>query len=244
MRFSMACVRAMCAAAGLMLSSLALGQVGSVQTAQPSGVSIGSPTASCGSSTYLASFATASALTLSSASGATTGAFLINDEEVVASNLPAAINDASGTVTWSVARGTLLTPDSSPIVAGLVISNVRLVDAAGIVTAFSAASIITDDTAWSVIEAIRSTSGVEVVPSAEANAARSLGSSCSCPACPLGGRFWAPFFVIGVRNTSSVAEACCGLACAAGCNSLHTGAGYPEAWLVGQGVWVTCMLCA
>ncbi|MFA6043815.1 MAG: hypothetical protein WC718_02420 [Phycisphaerales bacterium] len=238
MRSSRVLLRAVICVAALPL--VALAQVSTVQTAEATGVSVGLP--ACGSAaTYLASFATSSSCTLTTASGAAVGAFVGADEQLVASNLPAALNDAVGTVTWSIARGTLMTPSQPSDDVGLIVSHVHLVDGAGTITDFFAASVIPDETAAAAIEAIRATSGIEVVPENSASAARSLGSSCSCPACPLGGRFWAPFFVIGISNSPSVGQSCCALACDVGCAALHEGK--PDAWLIGQGTWVGCMIC-
>lgn len=241
MRSSRVLIRAVVSLAAL--PAIALAQVSTVQTAAPSGVSVGQPT--CGSTpTYLATFSTASACALSSASGSTAAAFLVDDEQVVASDLPAAINDSVGTVTWTIARGTLLAPDEPSTPSGLILSHVHLVDSAGTITDFFAASVIPDDTAEAAISAIRSTGGVEVVPEEDASAARSLGSSCSCPACPLGGRFWTPFVVIGISQTPEIGQTCCGTACQVGCAALHEGKSPTEAWLIGQGTWVGCMICA
>lgn len=248
MRLTFSLARACALIAGLALSHAALAQanpsgpeVAAVQTTEPSGLTAAA-TSSCAGGTYVGAPVVNAAMLLSDARGNTAGAFIISDEQIVAADLPAAINDAVGTVTWTVARGTLMLAGQAPTTSGLVISNVHLTDSKGVITDFIVASVIADATAALTIESVRSTSGVEVVPPAQATAARSLGSSCSCPACPLGGRFWAPFFVIGVGG-SSAGQACCAAACDVGCAALHRGDGYPEAWLIGQGTWVTCMLC-
>ncbi|MBI1190616.1 MAG: hypothetical protein GC200_08075 [Tepidisphaera sp.] len=216
------------------------GQVDSVRTTRSTGV-VATAASVCAGGSYVASPLVEDSLLLADAAGDTSGVYVTTDEQVVAADLPAG-NDAIGTVTWTIARGTLPLADQSPQTAGLVISNVHLVDGDGVATDISIASVVADDAASGAIEQVRGSKGVEVVPAAEATAARSLGSSCSCPACPLGGRFWAPFIVIGVGG-SPAGQACCTATCDAGCLALHNGHTGLDAWLIGQGARVTCMLC-
>lgn len=70
----------------------------------------------------------------------------------------------------------------------------------------------------------------------------SLGSSCSCPACSNGVMFSPSFFVIGV-GYSRGGIACCGTACNIACALLLAGRSTRDAWILGQGQWVLCMLC-
>ena len=58
----------------------------------------------------------------------------------------------------------------------------------------------------------------------------------------MGGRFWIPFTVIGIGMTPG-GQRCCGLACDIACMKLHDGMSQAEAYAIGQGTWVLCMVC-
>lgn len=68
-----------------------------------------------------------------------------------------------------------------------------------------------------------------------------LGSSCSCPSCPDGFSFAAPFFVIGICNRPG-GVSCCERACSMACTQRGLGLTPAEAWVQGQGMFIICMI--
>jgi len=166
--------------------------------------------------------------------------FDASDQETLATNMAIGIGERDGTVDWTITTGLYVPLDNPSETVGLIIADVTLEDVGNGATTFRAVSIVDEATAAATIEAIRE-DGVTMLPPGEGSE-MSLGSSCSCPACPLGGRFWVPFVVIGVGNVPG-GQTCCGTACTAACDALHQGKSEAEAWLIGQGTWVTCMLC-
>lgn len=171
-----------------------------------------------------------------------TAYFAPTDSETVASDLPVDINGRTGTVDWILARGVLIQAGEPALNVGVLVADVTLDDVGAGVTTFRIVSVIEDDVAMEAIAAARESGGVVIVPEGDGGGTLALGSSCSCPACPLGGRFWVPFFVIGVGNVPG-GQACCATACAVACGALHEGQSMEQAWLAGQGTWVSCMLC-
>lgn len=158
-----------------------------------------------------------------------------------------AVGDKTGTVDWLVSTGTLHLTGESPRPAGMVRSEVALSGPGGSVS-FMVGSVMpqppSSQTETTVAEAITI---VEVEPGEDPPGTgpgdvASIGSSCTCPRCATGEQFWVPFFVIGVGNVPG-GRMCCGLACGIACARLAAGMPEQEAWAVGQGTWVLCMLC-
>lgn len=185
------------------------------------------------------------------------GVFVIEDEEVVAVGLAAAVNDAEGTCDWVLCQGMAAMVGVPAAPAGLVRSEAALQAPGGSPFTIRCGTLVPGTTIQTDIDAVRDALGVEVVGEEEPGGLPggggggdggigpgnyALGSSCSCPACPLGGRIWIPFFVIGVGNVPGGRQ-CCATACDAACQKLHQTGDPTQAWAVGQGIWVTCMLC-
>jgi hypothetical protein len=177
------------------------------------------------------------------------GSLLLTSEVQVAADLPAAVNDAEGTCAWYIGRG-FFTPagSSAAVEVGVVRSEAMLLPPQGGCLYLNIATFIPVEIAQANMTAVSSSVGVDVVPDegepteGGGQTGSALGSSCSCPACPLGGRIWIPFFVIGIGRVPG-GTSCCSSACNAACENLHRTGDPAEAWLAGQGVWVTCMLC-
>ncbi|MDX2131311.1 MAG: hypothetical protein SFY69_04590 [Planctomycetota bacterium] len=170
---------------------------------------------------------------------AAVGTFIGIDSEVVVNNL---ITDHEGVLidcTWSLAVGVAAYDGQTPFDAGMLIADVVIYDPEGTVCE-TFGTVLPPGGVEAAIEAIRSAAGVVVEE--QQGDEQAVGSMCSCPACPLGGRFWVPFTVIGV-GTVPGGQSCCAAACAAACTYLHNGMSKHEAWLLGQGTWVACMLC-
>ncbi|MFM9958074.1 MAG: hypothetical protein ACKVZJ_08345 [Phycisphaerales bacterium] len=68
-----------------------------------------------------------------------------------------------------------------------------------------------------------------------------LGVSCTCPRCPNGTLFAAPFFVLG-NCTVPEAGICCTQGCTVACASHGNGNDISESWIYGQGQFIICML--
>lgn len=170
------------------------------------------------------------------------GGLLVTASVPVASDLPAAINNATGSCDWSIALGTYAsaTGEGSGSV-GLVISEVAVSEPDGPTRTLVTATFVPTAVAAADMLAIQSGAGVTVNDDEEQGGS-ALGSSCSCPNCPLGGRIWVPFFVIGIGQRPGGTQ-CCRTACDSACAKLHSSGSESEAWTVGQGMWVTCMIC-
>ncbi len=180
------------------------------------------------------------------------GAFVLSDSELLAAGLQGAINEATASVDWSLATGTLVLIGQAPLSCGVILSDVTVTNPDATTEAFTIGSVLALETAEAGIASVRSATGVVLTgDSAGAGSgdepgdppvAAALGSSCSCPECSTGGRFWIPFTVIGIGNVPW-GQRCCGMACDVACGALFQGKSTPDAWLIGQGTWVTCMLC-
>ncbi len=168
---------------------------------------------------------------------------------VALDDLPCAIGEFEGTVDWVVATGTLFLIGHEPRWAGLMRAEVTMTDPSGAVLSFMAGSTVPYQPGMDTEEVVSGAFAVLEVDPEEPIAAPggtelvSVGSSCHCPRCPNGGhRFWVPFYVIGVGLTPS-GQMCCRLACDFACDAVRRGKTYIEAWALGQGTWVTCMIC-
>lgn len=168
---------------------------------------------------------------------------------VVLDDQPCGIGEYEGTVDWIVATGTLYLVGQEPRWAGLMRAEVHMVDPSGATLAFMAGSTIPYQPGMETEEVVSEAFAVFEAPPDEPLAAPggtelvSVGSSCHCPRCPNGGpRFWVPFYVIGVGLTPG-GQGCCRLACDFACNAVRRGKTYVEAWALGQGTWVACMIC-
>lgn len=172
----------------------------------------------------------------------TTGYFAVTTTQEVIGGLPAAVNDYEGTCDWRIERGLYFPLDGAPEEAmGMVVSEANLASEGGSLV-LRTGTLIPDGLAVQCIASVQNAVGVGVVTPDEGEPQSALGSSCSCPACPLGGRFWIPFFVIGIGNVPGGIQ-CCQHACATACSNLHDSGDPASAWLIGQGAWVACMLC-
>jgi len=177
--------------------------------------------------------------------GAELGTFVAVDTEVLALDVPFEENGRHGWCTWTLQTGLLALDGQPPAAGGMLRADVTL---AGTVTlpaeSFTAGTTLPFDTAGTAILNARAAVSVDMdaeqVPGGYG--ARAIGSSCTCPPCPLGGRFWIPFNVIGI-GTVPGGENCCAMACNAACGALADGKTYLEAWSAGQGLWVLCMVC-
>jgi hypothetical protein len=182
--------------------------------------------------------------------GSLLGSFVVTSEQPIAQGLPAAVNAAEGSCDWFLSRGVFIPADqSAPVETGAVRSHATLCDPAGPILSISVATFIPLAVADANIAAVNSSSGpVQVLPEGDdpdpdpTPAGISLGSSCSCPACPLGGRIWIPFVVVGIGQVPG-GRSCCASACDAACENLHRTGDPTQAWAAGQGIWVTCMIC-
>lgn len=170
---------------------------------------------------------------------ASVGTFIAVDAEVVVRNITTDYNGVLIDCTWTLALGVIALDGQTPADAGILIAEVTIHDPEGPIDR-TFGTVLPPGGVSDAIQAIRNAAGVEIEGEEGENI--SLGSSCSCPACPLGGRFWVPFTVIGVGRVPG-GQQCCATACQIACSRLHQGMSEAEAWLIGQGTWVACMLC-
>lgn len=170
------------------------------------------------------------------------GLFEVIDEETIAYNLEVDLFGRTGLCSWVVCTGTFTPSGGCSQVIGMIRADVVLTGG-GEYEAFYVGTVLTPSLAEETMTAVREGGGVVINPE-DPSPEGALGSSCSCDACPGpgGGRFWVPFTVIGVGQTPGGTN-CCGIACATACARARDGISESEAWLIGQGTWVLCMIC-
>lgn len=174
----------------------------------------------------------------------TCGYFVEADSVVLVAGQPIEIFGRVGTADWILATGLVSVDGAELAETGMLVSIIRIDDGEGGIEEFSTASTVPVEFAIANIAAARDAASIEIVPEGDGGgqAAASVGSSCSCDACPLGGRFWVPFVVVGFGG-SPAGQGCCRISCNIACERLHSGMSMAEAWTIGQGTWVTCMIC-
>lgn len=174
----------------------------------------------------------------------TSGYFVESDSVVLVANEAIEIFGRVGEADWILATGHAAIDGGELVETGMLVSIIRIDDGEGGIEEFSTASTVPIGFATANIAAARSAIAIAIVPEGGGGgmAAASLGSSCSCDVCPLGGRFWVPFVVVGIGG-SPAGQGCCRIACNIACERLHSGMSMAEAWTIGQGTWVTCMIC-
>lgn len=184
-----------------------------------------------------------------SAPPAVVGFWCESSATVAIDDQPCALAEFEGTVDWIVATGTLYLVGEEPRWAGLMRAEVSMASPSGQTLAFMAGSTVPYQPGMETEEVVQQAFAVVTVdPSSPPQPGSgselvSVGSSCHCPRCPNGGpRFWIPFYVIGVGLVPG-GQTCCRMACDFACEAVRRGKTYLEAWAVGQGTWVTCMLC-
>ncbi|GJQ28317.1 MAG: hypothetical protein HBSAPP03_02010 [Phycisphaerae bacterium] len=170
------------------------------------------------------------------------GVFVVLDEEILATGVNVDIDGRIGFCTWVLCMGEFTPVNGTPVSRGMIRADVALIGG-GEPETFNVGSELPAALAEQAIAAARETV-VIVVEEGEAEPESALGSSCHCDECPGpgGGRFWIPFTVIGIGQTPG-GISCCATACATGCARMRSGMPLQEAWLVGQGTWVACMIC-
>lgn len=169
---------------------------------------------------------------------------------VVMDDQPCAIGEFEGTVDWVVATGTLHLFGEEARWAGLMRAEASMSAPGGATLSFMAGTTVPYAPGMETEEAVSQAFAVLQVDPSEplpqspgGTELVSVGSSCHCPRCPNGGvRFWVPFYVIGV-GTVPGGQGCCRIACDFACDAVRRGKTYAEAWALGQGTWVLCMLC-
>ncbi|MCC6951947.1 MAG: hypothetical protein IT433_10955 [Phycisphaerales bacterium] len=180
------------------------------------------------------------------------GVLGMTTESDVATGLPAAINENEGTCDWSIGTGLFVASGSATAVeVGVIKSDATLAPPGGESYHIRIGTFVQPWIAAANGAVVQGSGEVSVLVEGEeelpgegggTGANLSLGSSCSCPACPLGGRFWIPFVVIGIGQSPGGIQ-CCRSACDVACSKLHDGMSQAEAYAVGQGTWVLCMVC-
>lgn len=174
---------------------------------------------------------------------------------VVASFVPAvstpitieAVQQASGDlqVMWTLSLGSAVGPDGVAVPSGALRADVRhtsTIDGQVVCTEHAAISLIPME----IAEKIQLGLALDPVTPPEtydpnARIRVCLGSSCTCSRCPSGVLFAAPFFIIGVCNVPG-GETCCQQGCNVACAAHGNGQGISDAWIVGQGQFILCML--
>ncbi|MBM4109435.1 MAG: hypothetical protein FJ255_11615 [Phycisphaerae bacterium] len=184
-----------------------------------------------------------------SAPPAVVGFWSESSATVLMDDQPCGLGDYEGTVDWIVATGTLYLVGEEPRWAGLMRAEVTMVSPSAGPLSFMVGSTVPYAPGMETEEAVnQAVTIMEIDPSTPppppgGTELVSVGSSCHCPRCPNGGpRFWIPFYVIGV-GTVPGGEMCCRLACDLACAAVERGKTYLDAWAIGQGTWVTCMIC-
>lgn len=181
-----------------------------------------------------------SASTITQGVIAEAGLFAVTDEQIIATGVEVDMNGRTGFCSWVLVLGEFSPSGEAPRAAGMIRADVVLTGGGEFET-FSIGTELPPALAEDAIAAARE-AVVIVVPEGEPLPEGALGSSCSCPACPAGGRFWIPFTVIGIGQVPG-GISCCSTACTTACSRLSSGISEAEAWLIGQGTWVACMIC-
>ncbi len=144
-------------------------------------------------------------------------------------------------VMWTLSSGSAAGPDGVLMPAGALRADVRhtrVVDGQTVCSTHAAVSLIPVATALDIQRALAGDPGTPIDPNSRRFC---LGSSCSCPRCDNGVLFAAPFFIIGVCNRPEGID-CCRSACDVACLAHGGNNDMAEAWIIGQGQFVLCML--